>query len=349
MGQPNDPSTSKRNVQPTSQNGPESADPASPNGAEKETLCSQCKTVQVKPPITKCKCCNSIYNRVQYYKNLMDEKSMCIWDEMDKDKKAEFIKSAKHWWGNHLKSQLQQFIDKSEETRLEFIRANTREIARNILCPWTMSNIDAKTSFVKRTMLELEERIYACCQSKQAKLAPTYRVVSGAGETKKLNATQHKQLDDFLVFMKKSREGLETLEAAIKDVGRWIPHTANDKLKQLQLLHKQILCDEIKLKGECPDFHGLWISLCAFRREFKEKKAAIEGVVKAARTASNDKPTEEASKKGKDSKEKAKAASEGKPTKKASKNGLVWKKRLVCRAQPGCTSTTRLCNGNITG
>ena len=59
----------------------------------------------------------------------------------------------------------------------------------------------------------------------------------------------------------------------------------------------------------------------------QKKKAAIEGVVKAARTASKDKPTEEASKKGKDSKEKAKAASEGKPKQKASKKGKVWKKK----------------------
>ena len=49
--------------------------------------------------------------------------------------------------------------------------------------------------------------------------------------------------------------------------------------------------------------------------------------MKAARTASKEKPTEEASKKGKGSNEKAKAASEGKPKKKASKKGKVWKKK----------------------
>ena len=58
-----------------------------------------------------------------------------------------------------------------------------------------------------------------------------------------------------------------------------------------------------------------------------KKKAAIEGVVKAARRASKGLPTEEASKKGKGSKEKAKAASEGKPNKKVSKKGKVWKKK----------------------
>ena len=173
----------------------------------------------------------------------------------------------------------------------------------------------------KRQRLELEESLRAYSQSKQVKLAEFIpRVLSS---TKQLNATQHLKFKEFLVFMKKSRKRLETLEAASKDLGRWIPHAANDKLKQLQHLHKtkQIFCEEMKLKGECPNFHRLWVSLCAFKKEFKTTTSAIEGVVKAARTASKDKPTKEAFKKGKGSKHKSKAASEGMPKKKASKNG----------------------------
>ena len=81
-------------------------------------MCSQCKQVQVIFPITKCKPCNSIYNRVQYYKTLMDEEAIRAWDKMDKDKKAEFIRSASHWFENHLQRQLQQFVDIGEELSL---------------------------------------------------------------------------------------------------------------------------------------------------------------------------------------------------------------------------------------
>ena len=85
-------------------------------------------------------------------------------------------------------------------------------------------------------------------------------------------------------FLKTSQEELETLEADIKAVGRWIPPVASDKLKELQLLHKtkQTHCDKIKLTCECRDFNGFSKNMSEFKKEFKSQKAAIDEQVEAA-------------------------------------------------------------------
>ena len=86
-------------------------------------------------------------------------------------------------------------------------------------------------------------------------------------------------------FLTTSQEVLETLEADIKAVGRWIPPVASDKLKELQLLHeaKQTHCYKIKLKGECLDFPGFIRNMSEFKNEFKSQKAVIDEQVQAAK------------------------------------------------------------------
>ena len=109
MRQPSD------TVQPTIPKGPDSAEPASLNGPGK--LCNQCKMVKVKPPITKCKPCNSLYNRVNNAIKEMRSKSIAAWDDMNKHKKAEFIGLAKDLFGSDLRGRLQQFLEEDIESR----------------------------------------------------------------------------------------------------------------------------------------------------------------------------------------------------------------------------------------
>ena len=130
---------------------------------------------------------------------------------------------------------------------------------------------------------ESEEPIRA---PKKPKVEPKQSIASGAGDTNRiLNNLQTKTLDGFLKFLKTSQEELETLEADIKAVGRWIPPVASDKLKELQLLHKtkQTHCDEIKLKCECLDFIGFFRNMSEFKKEFKSQKAVIDEQVQAAK------------------------------------------------------------------
>ena len=86
-------------------------------------------------------------------------------------------------------------------------------------------------------------------------------------------------------FLTTSQEVLETLEADIKAVGRWIPPVASDKLKELQLLHKakQTHCDKIKLKGECLDFPGFIRNMSEFKNDFKSQKAVMDEQMQTAK------------------------------------------------------------------
>ena len=93
-------------------------------------------------------------------------------------------------------------------------------------------------------------------------------------------------------FLKTSQEGLETCEADMKDLGRFIPPVARHTLKDAQDLvnTSQALCDAINESGECRDFLGFWNSMCDFKKKFTEKKAALGKQVKAAQIVSGDKP-----------------------------------------------------------
>ena len=102
MMQADAPVTPKRDVQPASQTGPESAEPTSEKRPEKERKCCFCKKVQVMPPVTRCKPCNRLYNRVLNAKHSMGQGYIEVWDNMDKDKKVEFIRSAKDLIGSDL-------------------------------------------------------------------------------------------------------------------------------------------------------------------------------------------------------------------------------------------------------
>ena len=153
MRKPNTLFNPNKDVEPTRQEGPESAEPTSQNN--KETWCSQCKNVKFQHPHTRCKGCNTIYNRALECKKKLDRGSIEAYDKMTKEKKAEFIELAKDHMGKELKAKLQIFISKEVEMQqsirfsaagrfldspdlaekyknkpkqLERIRANTRKV-----------------------------------------------------------------------------------------------------------------------------------------------------------------------------------------------------------------------------
>ena len=96
MRQADAPVAPRRDVQPASQTGPESAEPTNKKRPENEKKCCLCKKVQVVPPVTRCKPCNTLYNRLQRARNTMQPHIIEDWDRLDKYKKAEFIMSARH-------------------------------------------------------------------------------------------------------------------------------------------------------------------------------------------------------------------------------------------------------------
>ena len=99
------PSIPKKDVQPTSQKGPGNV-----------KLCSLCKKWQVMPPITRCKPCNSLYNRVLNAKKTMGRCSIEVWDNVYKEKKVEFIMSAQDLTASNLRVRLRQFVGEDIES-----------------------------------------------------------------------------------------------------------------------------------------------------------------------------------------------------------------------------------------
>ena len=59
-----------------------------------------------------------------------------------------------------------------------------------------------------------------------------------AEETKEINEKQQRKIDDWLEFLKTSQEALETCEADIKDLDRFIPPVTSERLKDIQDLVK---------------------------------------------------------------------------------------------------------------
>ena len=53
---------------------------------------------------------------------------------------------------------------------------------------------------------------------------------------------------------------------------------------------KQELCETIKEEGKCDDFSGLSKGMCDFKKLLNPKKQALDTQVKAAKTASGEKP-----------------------------------------------------------
>ena len=87
-------------------------------------------------------------------------------------------------------------------------------------------------------------------------------------------------------FLKTSQEGLETCEADIHDLGRFIPPVTSERLKDIQDLVEaaEEHCDGIKHRGECTwyDFREFLNTMAEFKKAFNEKKAAIDTQVKTA-------------------------------------------------------------------
>ena len=91
-------------------------------------------------------------------------------------------------------------------------------------------------------------------------------------------------------FLKTSQEGLETCEADIEDLGRFIPPVTSERLKDIQDLVKaaEEHCDAIKDSGECCiDFREFLNTMAEFKNAFNEKKAAIDTQVKTATSLKN--------------------------------------------------------------
>ena len=88
-------------------------------------------------------------------------------------------------------------------------------------------------------------------------------------------------------FLKTSQQGLETCEADIKDLGKFIPPIASERLKDIQDLVKTTLLNCLSMKeiDECPE--NLCDTMTEFKKAFNEKKAAIDTQVKTAESIKN--------------------------------------------------------------
>ena len=90
--------------------------------------------------------------------------------------------------------------------------------------------------------------------------------------------------------MKTSQEGLETHEADIKDLGKFIPRvtaeTQNDAQNIVNAM--QALYDAKKESGKFQDFPFFWDSMWDLKKELGKKTTALDKQVRGAKIASYD-------------------------------------------------------------
>ena len=306
MRQADAPSTPKRDVQPASQKSPESAEPTSPRC--RGTLCYICKKVQIIRPCTRCTPCDTVYHRVLHCKDFLDQRSIDTWDKLEKHKKIEFWRSAKDVFGGDLRVMLQTFVDamqassfsgtgeffalsdlaemyKHKPSLLNYIQANTR----TRVCPTggaTLYEDMQYTGGAKRERDDLAEETIRLFKKQKAaetkEISEKQRIIS--------NEKLQRKIDDWLEFLKTSQEALETCEADIKDLGRFIPPVTSERLKDIQDMLKAAEghCDAIKDSGECRQALREFLNTMAeFKKAFNEKKAAIDTQVKTAENLKN--------------------------------------------------------------
>ena len=99
---------------------------------------------------------------------------------------------------------------------------------------------------------------------------------------------QQKILDLWLEYVKTSQEGLETREADIKELGKFIPRvtaeTQNDAQNIVNAM--QALYDAKKESGKFRDFPFFWDSMWDLKKELRKKTTALDKQVRGAKIAS---------------------------------------------------------------
>ena len=93
---------------PTAKPVPPCISVASNTAIIEQKSCSFCHQIQITPPMTRCKECNKVYQRVILDKNQLNEGSLEAWDNMSREKKkAAFIKENHELTGENLKAKIQ--------------------------------------------------------------------------------------------------------------------------------------------------------------------------------------------------------------------------------------------------
>ena len=231
-----------------------------------------------------------------------------LWENSTGGRRSAFVRSTKGLNGTKLQGRIRDFVSNEFYSQLATLIAlfldtpdlqskykdkpeQLKAFREHAICMRTFitkpdedmkykSGFEAvETRGEKRRMdFSKEESIQA---PKKQKCAAKATVASGAGDKAKIDEKQKQQANECVKFLNTSVRRLQTFSEVIIDLGQFIAPVANEKLKELQLLHRSIqaLCDEIKLKGECLDFLGFIEIMSAFKEEFKSKISTIESLV----------------------------------------------------------------------
>ena len=290
--------------------------------AGRERLCSLCKKVLVVHPSTRCTPCNTLYNRICVYRKHMDKKSIDIWDKIDKDRKFEFIKhcQCRDLTRAELKCFMRKFVTSELQSQIRITLEDTSHFPElpdfnskdtvkleHLQTPKAnakkgMNDREAEeTRGEKRMMYHSPEK--SIRPTKKEKGARNTTVVYGAGDKTKLDERQTKQVDEWVTFLENLEARIQRLKVKNRELHEWIApikdaklnelqiyHNttlATDRLDQLQLLHTQgqAHCNEIKLSGECLDFHTFIRYMKSIKEAFNSESTTIDEQVQEAQTA----------------------------------------------------------------
>ena len=146
------------------------------------------------------------------------------WDRLDKYKKDEFMMSARHMWGHHLRGQLQLFLEKEVQSHVSIALRGIFADAATLKNTCREANTNLKNIGRDKGEGNAEERIRMFKK----------HLVDPKAEQDEGKLKQHKILDLWLEYVKTSQEGLETSEADIKELGKFIPRVTAEAQNDAQ-------------------------------------------------------------------------------------------------------------------
>ena len=197
---------------------------------------------------------------------------------LDKYKKDEFMMSARHMWGHHLRGQLQLFLEKEVQSHVSLALRGIFADTATLKNTCREANTNLKNIGREKGEGDAEERIRLFRK----------HLVDPKAEQDEGKLTQHKILDLWLEYVKTSQEGLETREADIKELGKFIPRvtaeTQNDAQNIVNAM--QALYDAKKESGKFRDFPFFWDSMLDLKKELRKKTTALDKPVRGAKMAS---------------------------------------------------------------
>ena len=172
-------------------------------------------------------------SNIQRAKKRLDQGSVDVWDSLAKDKRVVFFRLVKDIRkGKDMQTMLQIYVDLMKH--ITFIGTGRFFDSSDLAEKYNGSPAALQHTLVEDTQHESKEARREKREMDHLAEETIRRFKKQKAESNKINEKQQQLLDEWLEFLRTSQEALETCEADIKDLGRWIAPVTSESLKNAQ-------------------------------------------------------------------------------------------------------------------